>query len=751
MLRPSFYPVGDSYLLVALIALLLLALLALGPGRGRVTGRRRVALIALRAVVIVMVLLAMLRPTLVYTETKKQSATLVLLADQSRSMSVTDTIGNKSRWDALRRAVGDARPALAALAEDFELKAYAFDAQAQPLDVQDGRIPLAEKPDGEETAIGAVLEEVLRREAGKRLLAVLLLSDGAQRAYAPRDLPPQTPAGRLKHLGYPLYTIPLGQSRGLGQVKDVAVSELLVNPTVFEKNELAIAGQVRVDGYPGVEVPVEVLFEDAAGQMQLVAGERLQPTAAGQLLPVQLSHAPQQAGEYKLTLRVAPQPGELVTTNNQLSTFVNVLKGGLSVLYLEGTLRQEIKFLRRALDASPDINVDYWRIDAQRPETRPGEMSQWFAPGKYDVYMLGDLDSSAFQGNELRDLATAVDRGAGLIMLGGFHSFGPGGYASTPLANVLPVRMDRFERQKFDEPIRSDVHLPGPLVMRPTELGQFHFALKLAGGREESAALWAQLPPLDGANRFRDLAPLAQTLAAAGRNRPLLVSHLFGRGRVLAFAGDSTWHWWMRGYETAHKRFWRQIVLWLARKDQSTEGDVWVRLAKRRFAPAQRVEFTAGAQSADGGPVADATFEAAVVLPDRTRQPLRLVRQGDQMSGSFRPGRTPGDYSIEVTARQNGMALGSARARFLVFEQDLELDNAAADTATLESLAAMTGGKSLAPEQLPKLIEELAQRTEHLEVEQQIKETHWDSWPFFLLLVGLLGVEWYLRKRWGLV
>ena len=24
-------------------------------------------------------------------------------------------------------------------------------------------------------------------------------------------------------------------------------------------------------------------------------------------------------------------------------------------------------------------------------------------------------------------------------------------------------------------------------------------------------------------------------------------------------------------------------------------------------------------------------------------------------------------------------------------------------------------------------------------------------WPLFLVMVGILGVEWYLRKRWGLV
>ncbi len=33
----------------------------------------------------------------------------------------------------------------------------------------------------------------------------------------------------------------------------------------------------------------------------------------------------------------------------------------------------------------------------------------------------------------------------------------------------------------------------------------------------------------------------------------------------------------------------------------------------------------------------------------------------------------------------------------------------------------------------------------------QLGDTAWDAWSFYLLLVGLLGSEWYLRKRWGLV
>jgi len=149
------------------------------------------------------------------------------------------------------------------------------------------------------------------------------------------------------------------------------------------------------------------------------------------------------------------------------------------------------------------------------------------------------------------------------------------------------------------------------------------------------------------------------------------------------------------------------VILWLARKDQATDGNVWVRLPKRRFAPGSRVEFTVGAQSPSGDPLPEAQFKAEVVLPDGKRRPVDLVRQGDEQIGSFRDTQADGDYAIEVTATHEGLPVGSARSRFLVFKHDLELDNAAADAASLESLAAMTGGESLAPEQLPALIERL--------------------------------------------
>lgn len=755
MVHLYFYPVGgESYLVVALVAIALLGLLVIGPGASRVNVRRRRILAALRGAAILAVLFAMLRPAVVYTTKTPLAASIVVMADLSRSMTVPDEVNGQTRYETLQRTLDESRGVLKSLDKRFDVKAYGFDRGIRPLEVVDGKISLPASAEGRETAIGQSLDTVLRQEAGERLLGVFLLSDGAQRALPPGDLLPQQAANQMRSRGDSLWTLRFGQSKGLGQARDLAVKELMANDQVFVNNELTVRGRVRVDGFANKPVAVRLLFEKAPNTLEPVAIEEITAKGDGEEVPFEFHYAPDQPGEHKLTVEVVEQPGEMVTTNNRVSTFVNVLKGGLRVLYLAGFPPNgyEQNFLRRALDASPDIHVDFFPINPRRKEeTRPSDLGERLKPGQYEVYILGDLDSTAFENGELEDLAETVSRGAGLIMLGGFHSFGAGGYADTALAKILPVSTNRLERQAFDSPPRGDLHIDGAVKMVPTTINLGHFTMLLSRDPVENRELWSQLPPLIGANKFDGLKGLASVLAESEKKEPLLVSHPYDRGRVMAFAGDSTWQWQMEGFETAHKRFWRQVVLWLARKDQSLEGNVWVELPQRQFQRGRRVDFTVGVLAATGELVTDGVGEAVITKPDGSQEKIELIQTKGVLGGAFRETSQPGDYTLEATVSQGGAVLGSARARFLVIEQDLELDNASADAGVMDSLAAMTGGESLAPEELPGALKQLGLQGESLVETTEVKQNLWDTWLLFLVMVGFLGVEWYLRKRWGLV
>ena len=207
-------PVGGMAVTAALSVALVLFIGLVGLPQDRLTPKRRRILSALRLAVATLAILALWRPTLVRTETRPESSTLVVLADQSRSMLVADAFGGKTRWDALRQTLADAQAPLERLrGENLDLRLYTFDADLHPLELTEQGLDLPSTPDGRQTAIGAALDEVLRSEAGKRLLGVVLLTDGAQRAYAPHDIAPQTPARRLADLGFPLYACALARAR----------------------------------------------------------------------------------------------------------------------------------------------------------------------------------------------------------------------------------------------------------------------------------------------------------------------------------------------------------------------------------------------------------------------------------------------------------------------------------------------------------------------------------------------------------
>src|SRR5690606_7319802 len=103
-------------------------------------------------------------------------------------------------------------------------------------------------PTGEQTAIGSTIEDVLAREAQQRIVAVLLLSDGAQRAFAPRDMPPQTAVRQLAADGIPLYTLAFGQP-SLGQENDLRIGDMLASNAVFAETPTTVEGVVTAAGY----------------------------------------------------------------------------------------------------------------------------------------------------------------------------------------------------------------------------------------------------------------------------------------------------------------------------------------------------------------------------------------------------------------------------------------------------------------------------------------------------------------------
>ena len=715
-------------------------------------------LIGVRLLVALVLAWGILRPELQWTKKDRKAAMLVVLGDQSRSMQTPDGPASTSRRAVLVKTLQDAEQTFEKLRKEMEVRYLDFDREGHSADKPDPAAP------GEQSAIGFVLESVLRESQGKGLSGIILHSDGAQRALAPYDIDARTVARRLGELQIPIFPVAYGTTTVSDTSLDLIVEDLLVDPYAFVKKTVPMRAKLRVNGAAGRKLTVRLLVEDAKTRDGLKSGELKVPPASknaqpvvvvetsrnSDVIPVELSYVPDLPGEYKIAVEVVPFDDEIKKTNNRRSTLLTVRRGGINVAYFDHATVPEQKWLK-LLNTTDQIQLDFQPIVFGKKSDRNDIDPDMFQRGRYDVYIIGGVPAKVFGPEILKQLATRVDEGAGLLMIGGLHSFGAGGYAETPLADLLPVMMNRNESISAEEVDPSQRHAE-ELAMVPTAKGLRHYVMRIEAADKNREA-WLALPPLDGANKLRAKNDFVEVLATSPEGIPLLFSSEVGKARVMAFAGDTTWRWPLRGQRKAHQVFWRQMIFWLARKEEDQSQTVWVRVDPRNYLPGAAVKLALGARTPEGLPITDADFAVTVTNPKGERQTLTTQRNGNEFAATYQQTDLAGDYWVSVSAQtKDRKEIGRTTSRFLVDERDLELDNPAADHALLAELAALTGGSVVAPEQHGAFLERLRKeglvRREETEV---TRVTLWDNWPFLLVFVALLSAEWTVRKLRGLV
>jgi hypothetical protein len=723
-------------------------------------------LIGLRSAAAIALLLVAFGPALIRTDNRPADATLVVAVDLSRSMTLPDS-ETADRWTTQLQVWQQLSQSLATLDESLQVQLIGYDrdprviADVGPNALQDM------KPTGDLTDLAAATAFSLQTAGGSPLAGVVFIGDGRQTA--PRgnskaglpanlqSLGAQRSVETLNSLGVPFWTIPIGPAGGATATRDVGIDGLDENFQLFAGNEFDVSFQLQARGLAGVEVPVQLTWIDAAGNRTEAANRTMIPEksdeSAGFVLPL-TAPAP---GAYRLEVAAAKQSGELVTQNNRQIAFAEVREGGGRILYLEGTARPEQTFVRRALRRFPDLDLRYKWLRKDR--SWPIDLDNWLQPGKFDIYIIGDLDAAALGDAQLEQLAETIAQGAGLVTLGGYQAYGAGGYADSPLAAALPIRLDSSRRRdaRALKPADDRDHIPGPLAV---QLRRAHPITDLGG--DDPAATWRDLPPLTGANRFvgPKVAPGVQVLLQSADQEPLLVVGEYGRGRVASLAFDSTWRWWRDGNSEAHRRFWRQLMLWLLSREETGGDRIVLELDSRRFALENPPEFRAGIETISE-PSTDQQLIAEVVDAEDQVTPIAVTSESPTAGraaaiGGKLPRLEPGLYRLRIRVRDNA-SIEPAELAFQAVDESRELAQPMADPVYLRQLAEITanhGGAAFSPDEVDALVETIAQRRRQAETPVVEKHRLGDGpisgWILFSLFAGCLSAEWFLRRRWGL-
>jgi uncharacterized membrane protein len=747
-------------------------------GVEKVTLLRLLAVLGLRLGALVVAMLLVLRPSLAFQEDPHIPSTLVVLFDASKSMGIHDELGD-SRWQRALTILRSERCTrlLEQLKTDKNVQVVFYRAaeDVRPFDP----IDKPGEPDGKRTDIGQWLHSLYQRHAADpNLRGLVLFSDGIDNGtrHQAGDLAEQW--GRIP---CPIYTFSLGKKettlkqRGISFLPD----SMTADPSpVGVKNELTVRARLQSNGFQNPEVTVELYLDNDAkpAKVKKLILDKPLPDNPN-VYDVHLScDAPPRAREMKVTLKVKPLPGEINVgkDSHEISTFVTVIKEGISVLYVEGAYRWEARFIRDAINGYRNLRLyKSFRIKDAPVDANEPDLYR-FDKYHYDVIIIGDISASRFAGGKpevLKKVQKLVaDEGVGLMMLGGFETFGNSDWQTfgKPIADILPVTLEK--KENLDQGIKVRVE--------PTAQG-FGYIMGFKDTLEENNKFWERIPPLEGMTPLGKKKPGATVLAqrATRKDQPLLVSSSYGKGRVLAFACDSTWNCWRRTPEMVqfHKRFWQKVVVWLAQQENMPDS-IHLEPEQRRVAAANKLDFVVGLRGKDDRKVKEPKFRVKVIAPDRTQTIVPTAgKPGEDQHGSFLKTDLPGEYQLEAVAldTKNKVIPGKkAVTRFLVYDDDVELRRPAANPESLEKISRKSEGR-----QRPATEENLAEFLEELRNKPLPQATPkvdlWPDWKrnppsrtlddqvetlvtsgillSFVLFVALVCLEWYLRRRWGMV
>ncbi len=783
----SYPDFGQLYLVLAVG---LAAVLILEFRFGATRNARSKALLALRAAAVGVLVLILLNPT--REEHEKHPGprpSALFLLDRSRSMSLESPTSRAQAADQIiRRAEGlvpaDRRP-------DIENYVFGRDLYAIS-EPEDGEGALAD-----ETRLGWALQQLPARFGDTVPFGVIVFSDGRSTG---RDALDAT-ARAYRELGVPVHVVPLGDERISG---DVAVQDI----------------DAPRDARPGTRVPVRVTLR-SRGQNGERTEVRIRQDRAGErdvlaTLPVTLTDGEQahdliiesDRAKGPLAVEVVALPHEAIAANNVVPFQIMPRQTKLRVIYMEGSPLPEYRYIHDALDDDPDIECVSMSVDnmhAEHPRIYRFEEPHRGYPTtreellSYDVVICGDISRGAFTREQLEwTVELVAKRGGGFVMIGGNASFGSGGWDQTLWDGLIPVDMSGHGAGDSEFAITAfKVHIPPEVIDHPI--------WRIVDDPERNREILARMPMFTGTNLIDRLKPAATLLGRSDRileqadvtrarlaGRPIpaerprakqpdgrpvypliFACQTFGRGRTFSMSTDSTWAWgtefersWGEGDNRYFRKFWQNVIFWLAENRGSSSRRLQVETDKVFYRAGQPIEVTARAFDEK------LTETEAYRVVARLRNPIENDAEPfDETATDLVPqlgnpafrgkmttpptseivtnaGSTVHQLMLDVAALDGDQVVAQSSVSLQVIDDPVEFRDPRPDSARLEKLAQATAGSVIrTPEELATV---LAGHPDATVTDVVTRSPLWDRPLLWLLLLGLLSSEWILRRLKGL-
>jgi uncharacterized membrane protein len=751
-------------------------------GLTRLERSTRITLSVLRWLAIVVCCVLLCQPAFELTTYRRTQNQVHILVDDSASMSRKDRypaaeqqsalqavagageLASRTRSDLVRAVLERPEGLLAKLQQTHDVRL--FRVQRKPTPIR-GLDELTAR--GNRTTLGDALDLHLASAGAGNLDAVVLVSDGRNNG----GLDPVEVAKNYGLRGITIHTVGVGDP-------EPPRNAWLVGPPgpkeALREEQVGFDVTLRAEGLRGERARVELEGSRDGGPFRALATVAGELPADGESTKLRLFHAFDTAGDWTLRFSLASLPDESQTDDNSDVRFLRVNDEKIRVLFVDDRPRWEYRYVKNGLKrVDPSIVMQAVMFDAsarfeqehskELPALKdvPRTEKELF---QYHVVLLGDVPPERLAPTEegrrrwLELLVKFVEFGGGVGFLYGDAAM-PERYRNTPVQDLLPVVLEDRSWVAQNRP-RRDVEFR-PLLDNPL---QPHDILLLQRDPAFNRKLWEQgLPGFYVYHQVQRSKPGATVLlrhptdANSYGKRPLAVVGNYPRGLTFYLATDETWRWRDPYAETYQDTLWRNIVRYLAQGRLQRRNELLeLTVDKAQLETGDKVKVQLRVFDTELQPAVAA--EQPIFLRDQRNQTeKRVLRALPGEPGAYQATFTmndPGAWSFMVFANQNPADAVLAREDVLVRAPDKEMADSSQDTELLQRVATASqgadrSGRYVFLAEVDSLAADFAKTKSYESREDTRTRPAWDSLWSLLLLLGLLGTEWLLRKRARLV
>ena len=640
---------------------------------------------------------------------------------------------------------------------------------------------------GKRTHLARAIRDAIASVAGSPIAGIVLITDGQDNSAGDDPLAAALFASERtkKKGGVQIFPLAVGDA---SPPRNLQVVEVGAEDYVWQGDPFDVQATLSANGLGDQTVQVELyerLIEREGGQpgndqKRLVGSMSVSLRADGTPRTVIFKHEQKTLGRYAYHVRVKSVEHESREDDNERQIQVHVRNKKARVLLIAGGPQWDYRLLQAMLTRHDQFDLSVWlqSMDVNMPQRGNTPITKMPYQKKdleqYDVILMIDPDPSDFTTQWFDILQDHVDEGGGLLYMTGpkFSNKFLTNPRTRGIRSLLPVRFGEIARESIKRGLARFTEAK-PLGIVPENLDRP--IMRFDTDAQFNAEIWKHMPGVywsfpavkayEGARVLIEHTGNRLQSASGQSNRPLLVTGEPGAGRVV-YVGFNTWRWRQLGDNAEYyDAFWIQTVRFLV------EG----RVSKSR----RRGIIDTGARRFDVGD----KITVRATLRDRDRKKLTVPEVVAKLKG---PGASPVVQDVKLVAVENrpGEYVGTVIATmvglnqiaielegdqsnefvrvshdFSVTKSQVEMRDLRLNRALLERMAKISAGDDQEARdkarvydvhELDEIVEALPDRTKTIVTISPWTEL-WDNRFTLILLIGLLGVEWAVRKHYKLM